>query len=72
MWKLSDILYEECDEEISNNWDKNITIEQRKELDRMVNEIIFKWIEKNDLQPSCFTIDNIELIEGDYEFEEDD
>lgn len=66
---LSDSLYDMC-EECAENWYENITKEQEKELDEMVNEAIFRWIEKNKLQPNCYTIENVELIERDYDCED--
>lgn len=69
--ELSDNLYEQVGE-CSENWWISITKEQEEDLNKMINETVIKWIEKNKLQPSCFKIDDVELIKGDYEYEEDD
>ena len=54
--------------EKQTNWYNNITKEQEEDLNKMINETVLKWIEKNKLQPSCFKIDDVELIKGDYEY----
>lgn len=64
-------LYEEIGE-ASEYWRDSITREQELDLNKMINETVLKWIEKNKLQPSCFKIDDVEFIEGDYEYEDDD
>lgn len=64
-------LYEEIGE-VSEYWRDEITREQELDLNKMINEAVLKWIEKNKLQPNCFKIDDVELVMGDYEYEEDD
>lgn len=66
--ELSDCLYDEVGD-CSENWWNSITREQEKDLNKMINETVLKWIEKNDLKPNCFKIDDIELIMRDYEYE---
>ncbi len=60
-------LYEEIGE-VSEYWRDGITREQELDLNKMINETVLKWIEKNKLQPNCFKINDIELIKGDYEY----
>lgn len=69
--ELSDCLYDEVGD-CSENWYNSIAREMEEDLNKMINETVLKWIENNKLQPSCFKIDDVELIRGDYEYEEDD
>ena len=55
--------------EYQEYWYENITKEQQEDLNKMINETVLNWIGKNRLQPNCFKIDDIELIIGDYEYE---
>lgn len=56
--------------EYAESWWNNITAEQELDLNKMINETVLKWIEKNKLQPSCFKIDDVEFIMGDYCYED--
>lgn len=68
---LDDCLFNEVGE-AGEYWYNSITIKMEEDLNKMINEAVLTWIEKNKLQPSCFKIDDVELIKGDYEYEEDD
>ena len=37
-------------------------IEQYKELDDALNKIIFNWHKEHNIDPSCFTISDYEVI----------
>lgn len=62
--ELIDQVYNECYEhaETYENLIDSITYEQYKELDDALNKIIFNWHKEHDIDPSCFTISDYEVI----------
>lgn len=50
-----------CSEE-SDYWYENISNEQKEELNNMIGNVVLNWIEKNNLHPDCYMIDDIEKI----------
>jgi len=59
--QLNDYVYNECN--VEDDWYENISREQEKELDKILAETILKWIDKNNLHPTCYGVDNVELID---------
>lgn len=58
---LSQILYDEIGE-ASESWE--LTDEQDKEISQIVAKAVIDYINKNDLQPRCYKVIDIEFIEA--------
>lgn len=56
--RVAEDVYEQCGE-VAEDYLDDVLDEHKKELE----EIIFKWFEKYDYLPSCYSISNIETIE---------
>nr|DAG69811.1 MAG TPA: hypothetical protein [Caudoviricetes sp.] len=64
-YRLRDSLYDEIGE-IVEDWD--FTDEQHEEISQIVAKAVIDYINKNNLQPRCYKVIDIEFIEvGDQE-----
>ena len=59
---LYQILYDEVGE-ASESWE--LTGEQDKEISQIVAKAVIDYVNKNNLQPNCYKVVDIEFIEGD-------
>ena len=59
-YRLRDSLYDEIGE-IVEDWD--ITDEQCEEISQIVAKAVIDYINKNNLQPNCYKVVDIEFIE---------
>lgn len=59
-YRLRDSLYDEIGE-ISEDW--GFTDEQDKEISQIVSKAVIDYINKNNLQPRCYKVIDIEFIE---------
>lgn len=48
--------------EVAEGYLDDVTDEQRKELDELLNNVFYKWIIKHGLEPTCYLIFNEERI----------
>lgn len=55
-------LYDEYDESTDEEYLENITGEQQRELETMINDVFYEWHKKHNLFPQCFSIINDEII----------
>ena len=58
---LNEALYDEAGE-ASESWE--FTDEQREEISQIVAKTVIDYINKNNLQPSCYKVVDIEFIEA--------
>ncbi len=57
-----DKLSDEIGEELASSYLDAVTDAQEKELERMLNDVFFRWHRKNNLLPSSYTIEDEEDI----------
>ena len=60
-YRLRDTLYDEIGE-LAEDW--SFTDEQREEIYQIVAKAVIDYINKNNLQPNCYKVIDIEFIEG--------
>ena len=60
-YSLGELLYDEIGE-ASESWE--VTDEQDKEISQIVAKAVIDYINKNNLQPRCFKVIDIEFIEA--------
>jgi hypothetical protein len=60
--QVSNQIYDEVGE-VAEDYLDDVTKEQYKELEESLNEVFFKWIKKHNLEPTCYTVANEEIIE---------
>ncbi len=58
---LYQVLYDEIGE-VSESWE--LTDEQDKEISQIVAKAVIDYINKNNLQPRCYKVIDIEFVEG--------
>ena len=64
--EITDVLNEALFDEIgeaSESWE--FTAEQDKEISQIAAKAVIDYINKNNLQPRCYEVIDIEFIEGD-------
>lgn len=61
-YRLGEILFEEIDD-VSEGWE--MTAEQEIELSKILAKEAIKYINENDLQPTCFKVIDIEEVRAD-------
>ena len=60
-YRLGELLYDEIGD-VSESWE--FTAEQDKEISQIVAKAVIDYINKNNLQPSCYKVIDIEFIEA--------
>lgn len=60
-YRLGELLYDEIGD-VSESWE--FTAEQDKEISQIVAKAVIGYINKNNLQPSCYKVIDIEFIEA--------
>lgn len=68
---LSDDVIERLSEQLSSvvgesavDWENEMSKEAYDDLETITSEAVMKWIEKHSLQPSVYTIIDVDWIEG--------
>lgn len=56
-----DQVYDEVGE-VAEGFLDDVTKEQRQELEEQLNKVFFNWVKKHELEPTCYTIINDEVI----------
>lgn len=60
-YELGELLYDEIGE-ASESWE--LTDEQDKEISQIVAKAVIDYINKNNLQPRCYKVTDIEFVEA--------